>query len=356
MSRPAAGFSLVEVLVALLVTCIGVLGMLTMQGRTIGYAQDTLLREREQTGVTPSFALSWKPDPDRLVYLRYGSAVRQSAPGQSRSGGGDGVEGDELASLEIGWKQALGAGHVEASAWLSRWSHVRSDTLTPSALIETVEAGDARIAGVELSVDLPVGGGRSIEAGGNVTDARLIRNALGYALRDTRLPVVPDHSLRAALAQVFALGGMKGAARIGLRYVGPAHLSFDPDLDRRMGNLLESGVEASLSRGNWTLSAAAANPLGRKGRAFAYGYDLRKPTAVMPLSISRNEASCDMARRRVTRAKKPISVYVGNATEAAWLKSLGASVFVLSSDQGFLRQAAAAGLKEVRDKVGDGRA
>jgi hypothetical protein len=44
-------------------------------------------------------------------------------------------------------------------------------------------------------------------------------------------------------------------------------------------------------------------------------------------------------------------VYVGNATEAAWLGTLGANVFVLSSDQGFLRQAAASGLREVRDKV-----
>ncbi|MBD9678715.1 type IV pilus modification protein PilV [Pseudomonas sp. PDM18] len=39
-----AGFSLVEVMVALLVTCFGVLGMLAMQGRTIAYAQDTILR------------------------------------------------------------------------------------------------------------------------------------------------------------------------------------------------------------------------------------------------------------------------------------------------------------------------
>jgi len=51
------------------------------------------------------------------------------------------------------------------------------------------------------------------------------------------------------------------------------------------------------------------------------------------------------------RAGKPISVYVGNAGEAAWLKGLGASAFVLSSDQGFLRQAAIKGLSEVRDTV-----
>ncbi|MCU9949159.1 type IV pilus modification protein PilV [Pseudomonas sp. PDM13] len=39
-----AGFGLIEVLVALVVICIGVLGMLSMQGRTVGYAQDTNLR------------------------------------------------------------------------------------------------------------------------------------------------------------------------------------------------------------------------------------------------------------------------------------------------------------------------
>ena len=55
------------------------------------------------------------------------------------------------------------------------------------------------------------------------------------------------------------------------------------------------------------------------------------------------------------KANKPISVYVGNATEAAWLSTLGATVFVLSSDQGFLRQAAATGLRDVRDKVGGER-
>ncbi len=52
------------------------------------------------------------------------------------------------------------------------------------------------------------------------------------------------------------------------------------------------------------------------------------------------------------KAGKSISVYVGNGTEAAWLKTLGASTFVLSSDQGFLRQGALAGLAEVRGKIG----
>ena len=42
--RGLAGISLIEVLVALLVICVGVLGMLAMQGRAIAYSQDMAVR------------------------------------------------------------------------------------------------------------------------------------------------------------------------------------------------------------------------------------------------------------------------------------------------------------------------
>jgi 2-keto-3-deoxy-L-rhamnonate aldolase RhmA len=48
------------------------------------------------------------------------------------------------------------------------------------------------------------------------------------------------------------------------------------------------------------------------------------------------------------RAGKPIAVFVGNLSEAKWLRDFGASFFVVSSDQGFMRRAAASALSEVR--------
>lgn len=48
------------------------------------------------------------------------------------------------------------------------------------------------------------------------------------------------------------------------------------------------------------------------------------------------------------RHGKPISVFVGAAAEARWLKELGASVFVVSSDQGLMRQAANGVLNDFR--------
>jgi len=84
--------------------------------------------------------------------------------------------------------------------------------------------------------------------------------------------------------------------------------------------------------------------IGRGDLTAAFGDESKDPPDVRRAV----ERISDAARK----AGKPISVFVGNATEAAWLASLGATAFVLSSDQGFLRQAATAGLREVRDKVG----
>ncbi len=48
------------------------------------------------------------------------------------------------------------------------------------------------------------------------------------------------------------------------------------------------------------------------------------------------------------RAGKPVSVFVGSMKEAEWLRGIGASCFVYSSDQGFMKQAAAKALAETR--------
>lgn len=84
--------------------------------------------------------------------------------------------------------------------------------------------------------------------------------------------------------------------------------------------------------------------IGRGDLTAAFGDEMKDPPDV--------RRAVERILEAARKANKPISVYVGNAAEAAWLNSLGASVFVLSSDQGFLRQAAAAGLRELRDKVG----
>ena len=232
--------------------------------------------ERDRTGFTPQVAVRWKPDTRNLVYLRYGSAFRQGASGLGRGTVTGRLAGDELASIEAGWRLELkGSGRLEMAVWYARWNHVQSDTLSQNGLIGTIDAGDAGIVGLETSLAWPVREGWKVEAGGNLTDARLTRNALGYELHDTRLPVVPDYTLRAALSHEFELAGLPASARFDLRYLGPARMSFEPDLDRRMGKVLESGIEVDVSSGNWLWGVSARNLFGAKGDAFAFGNPLR---------------------------------------------------------------------------------
>ncbi|WP_395329245.1 TonB-dependent receptor [Novosphingobium sp. BL-8H] len=236
-------------------------------------------QQQDKSGVTPSLALSWRPRTGRLLYVRYGSAFRQGGTMIDSNGAVETLKGDELASVEAGWREELAGGaRIDLGAWYSRWDDVQSDVLEDNGLITTATAGDARILGVEGSVAVPVARTWHVELGGNLTDAQLTRNALGYRLDDRRLPVVPRYTVRGDLRHDFTLGSLAAWARLGLRYVGPARMSFDPDLDRPMGDYLESTAELHVSHGAWQVALTAQNLLGDKGNVFAFGNALRYRT------------------------------------------------------------------------------
>ncbi|MFT8244890.1 HpcH/HpaI aldolase family protein [Roseomonas sp. BN140053] len=48
------------------------------------------------------------------------------------------------------------------------------------------------------------------------------------------------------------------------------------------------------------------------------------------------------------RVNKPVAVFVGGMKEAEWLRGVGATAFVYSSDQGFMKQAANKALSDIR--------
>lgn len=56
----------------------------------------------------------------------------------------------------------------------------------------------------------------------------------------------------------------------------------------------------------------------------------------------------DRIAEAARRAGKPVAVFVGTLKEAEWLAEIGATAFVYSSDQGFMKQAAARALSDIR--------
>jgi len=248
--------------------------------------------EQRRFGITPSAAIAWTPREGRTIYLRYGSAFRPGGAEVDASGKPDSYAGDELSTIEAGWReQIVGGGRLELGAYYTWWSHMQSDMLLPTGLIETQNAGEARILGAEISLSQPLDASWDLSAGGTWQDAQLVRNDLGIALEDTRLPVVPVYTLRAAIGRAFTVAGAHGSLHAKLRYVGPARLSFDPALDQPMGNVLESRIEGRVNLPPFDLSLTIENVLNRSADTFAFGnpfraFSMRQYTPQQPLLVT----------------------------------------------------------------------
>jgi len=135
-----------------------------------------------------------------------------------------------------------------------------------------------------------------------------------------------------------------GSTRAG-RYTAVPMWRHIADADAKMAFVAQIEDPVALDKIDAIASVEGVDSLfiGRGDLTAAFGDESKDPPDVLRAVERISEAA--------RKVNKPISVYVGNATEAAWLSSRGATVFVLSSDQGFLRQAAMSGLRDVRDKV-----
>jgi len=236
-------------------------------------------RHHSKTGLTPSAALSWQPHPGRLAWVRFGSAIRQGGSDISPSGKLEVINDDELATIEAGWRERVGRdGRIEFGAWHSWWKDMQSDLLEPDGRFETANVGNAVIYGFEASADLSVAQGWRLQAGGNWMHARIESGKLGIDVEDSRLPAIPAYTLRAALQHDFAIGRADASFRLQLRYVGPSRLSFQPELDRPMGKVLETRIEGRLKLDGFEAAIAVENFLDRKSDTFSFGNSLRLAT------------------------------------------------------------------------------
>jgi iron complex outermembrane recepter protein len=238
-----------------------------------------ITHHRDRSGMTPSLALSWRPRPGRLLYLRYASAYRPGGSDIGPAGRFETLKSDELQTVEAGWRQEIGrGGRVDLGIFASRWENLQSDVIQPNGLIESANAGDARIVGAEAMFELPLSRSLRLEAGANITHAALTRNMLGIRLDDRRLPVVPRFALRGAVTYQFVLGPADASIKASLRYIGPQRLSFDLAIDRPMGSYLDSRIEAQARLGRTWISLAAENLFGGTDDSFAFGNPLRFTT------------------------------------------------------------------------------
>jgi outer membrane receptor protein involved in Fe transport len=259
-------------------TTVGARLFRTSSSQTLKTPGGVLDRNVDHFGLTPAIALSWHPRPHRMVFLRYASAMRPGGLGLSQIGARQPFEGDEMGTLEGGLRQDIVGGRIDVSGYATWWDNLQSDVLLSNGLLETRNAGQARIFGVELLLNHELGTKIRMEFGATAQRALLVRNALGIALEDRRLPSVPDYTLRSDISHDISIGRHAGAVVLRMRFVGPSRLSFDPGIDRRMGSAMELGVLGHFNAGTWILAGEVGNIANGRTNVFAYGNPFRLRT------------------------------------------------------------------------------
>ena len=243
----------------------------------------TIATVQRNSSVGPSAAMSWHPDAATTVFGRVATAFRQGELEQ-RDAPTDGSDptspGDHLTTAELGLRRSLARnGLLSISAHYTRWNDMTADTLLSNNIIATRDAGAARIVGAQGQIRILPANGWRMEAGWEAEAAHLVRNRLGYALDDSRLPVVPVYTVRLAVHRSFTMLG--GAADLGgeARQIGPGRLSFDPQLDRRIPPRLETGMTGEIRWSRVLFGIRVDNLLDARSDTFAFGNPLRLATS-----------------------------------------------------------------------------
>ena len=150
------------------------------------------------TGNTPKFTLTYKFDPQRLLYATYSKGFRPG--GINRVGNLPPYQTDFLKNYELGWKTTWADNHLRfngAFFW-EDWNNFQFAFLGPNGLTRIANAGAARVKGFESELQWAVTGGLSLSAALTLLDPKLSENycgvidANGSPITDCPSALAPD--------------------------------------------------------------------------------------------------------------------------------------------------------------------
>jgi len=220
------------------------------------------------TGETHKVNLTWKIDPERMVYATYSTGYRPG--GAANRSSIRPYDPDTLSNYEIGWKTSWFGRKLRwnGAVFLEDW-HKLQYGLAPVGSLGVsyiYNAGNARVKGIESDINWLVGRHLTLSASGTYIDARLTTDfcnldtsnnilpscsvAAGNiaAPKGTRLPIQPKVKLNAGARYGFALG--RGDAFVqGTLYYQSGTRSYLSDRDASLLGPTDGFASADFSAG-----------------------------------------------------------------------------------------------------------
>ena len=205
------------------------------------------------SGTSPKVNLTYKFDPDHLIYATYSKGFRPG--GVNRNGGGTlpPYQADFLTNYEIGWKTTWDDHRLRFNGafFAEYWKNFQFAYLGPNALTIIANAGNARILGMETDVEYAVTQGLTLSTSFSLLQPKLTQEYCDdptrcatpgyeqYAPAGQPLPVTPKFKGDVTARYTFALDdGYKanfqasvfhlGSRTADLRAVAAAGLGEEP--------------------------------------------------------------------------------------------------------------------------------
>jgi iron complex outermembrane recepter protein len=191
----------------------------------------------EGSGNSPKLNLSYKFDPNHMLYVTWSKGFRPG--GVNRNGGGKlpPYQPDYLSNYELGWKTTWFEHRLRfnGAVFDEEWKAFQFSFLGPNALTIIQNAGQARIRGVESDLEFAATEGLTLSGGFSYTDAKLTQaycpggpavclapGVENYAPSGTQLPTTPKFKGDVTARYTFAMGaGYKGNVQASVVYSGP---------------------------------------------------------------------------------------------------------------------------------------
>jgi len=236
----------------------------------------------KESGETHKVNLSWKIEPQVMVYATYSTGFRPGGINRPVRGIFEPpYKADTVDNYELGWKTTWldGALRFNGAIFDEEWHGVQYALSPPGAAGVTIidNAGDARSYGLEGDVAWRPTQGLTLSASGTVLHAALTQTfcnfdstgaPTGCAPKGTRLPVQPNYKVNASARYEFMVHDFRSFVEGDLGAQGESTSALFTADEAALGPTAPFAtfdLSAGFGRDNWNFSLFAQNLFNDRG-------------------------------------------------------------------------------------------
>ncbi|MCB2013845.1 MAG: TonB-dependent receptor [Sphingobium sp.] len=243
--------------------------------------------KRRSSQFLPTAALSWAPDDNGLLYIRFQRGYRSGGISVSGNAGENIIhfKPDAMDTWEAGVRWGLSPSapiRGSVTGFLSKWRRIQADLVDERGFPMTLNIGDGKIYGVAADIEWHPSPLMQVTLGMFANESELVKPAEGFDPgEDGRLPNIAELGAQFQVQKRWPLAGDRYLITMaGLRYIGKSQLGIGPNLSIEQGGYTVANALVELGGERWTYFIEIDNLTNSGTNSFSLGN---------PFTISRRD-------------------------------------------------------------------